>query len=39
MVPEGMQLGDTETIILSIVIVLLLVGLLVLRSQSNRRKF
>lgn len=39
MVPESMQLGDTETIILSIVVVLLLIGLLVLRIKGNRRKF
>ncbi len=34
-----MQLGDTETIILSLVIVALLIGLLVLKIRSNKRDF
>ena len=39
MVPENMQLGDTETMILTIVIILLLIGLLILRVRGNRRDF
>ena len=39
MVPENMQLGDTETTILTIVIILLLIGLLILRVRGNRRDF
>ena len=39
MIPENMQLGATETLLLGVTIVLLLVGLLLLKSKSNRRNF
>jgi hypothetical protein len=39
MIPENMQLGETETMLLSATVILLLVALLILKIRSNKRNF
>lgn len=39
MLPENMQLGETETLLVGVTIILLLVALIVLKIKSNKRNF
>jgi hypothetical protein len=39
MMSESMQLGETETMVLSIIVVLLLIALLILKIRSGKRNF
>ena len=39
MMLESMQLGETETLVLSIIIVILLITLLVVKIKSGKRNF
>jgi|GEM_PF-2559137 len=39
MIPENMLLSETATIILSLTIVVLLIGLLVLKIKANSKNF
>jgi len=39
MIPENMQLGETETKLLSATVILVLVALLILKIRSNKRNF
>jgi hypothetical protein len=39
MIPENMLLSETATLILSLTIVVLLIGLLVLKIKANKKKF
>jgi len=36
---ESMQLGETETLVLSIIVVILLISLLVIKIRSGKQKF
>lgn len=39
MLPENLQLGETETLLVGVTIILLLVGLIILKVKSNKRNF